>query len=153
MPVCQNAHCQPPRIGRDEEHHGHRDDHGQQPQQQCPPGDDHGPSVIARPVKNTARKNSEDGFDINATDVDTVTMTGNRAIRNANTGIENDGGADTTLKDNIMKGNGIDLAGKGDEDTPGDTTCTDSPGAATDGGGNVFSTGGFSTCVPDGSDD
>jgi len=103
-------------------------------------------------IKNTARKNFEDGFDIDI-DTDKVTMTGNRAIGNANSGIENNGGADTALKDNIMKGNGIDLAGRGD-DTDGGASCDgDANVAATDDGGNVFATGTFDTCVPDGSDD
>ncbi len=69
---------------------------------------------------------------------------------NRGTGIENDGGAggDTIIKNNTMKGNRTDLAGKGD-----DGNCTTACGvcdaaAATDGGGNTFVTGGFKVCTP-----
>ena len=104
-------------------------------------------------IKNTAKNNSEDGFDIDDSGSDTITMTGNKAIGNSNTGIENTAGADTTLEDNIMRGNGIDLAGRGDESTSSDP-CDDAVAEdATDLGGNVFATGDFDVCVPSGSDD
>ena len=107
-------------------------------------------------IKNTAKKNNEDGFDIDG-DTTTVTMTGNKAIRNTNTGIENDGGFLTTLKDNIMTGNGLDLAGRGDDSAEAGSCDAGDGGnagaAATDGGGNVFATGGFDTCVSFKSDD
>ena len=67
---------------------------------------------------------------------------------NRGTGIENDGGAggDTIIKNNTMKGNRTDLAGKGDDDT--DTGCSGFAGGVDDGFGNTFTTGGFDECTP-----
>ena len=89
-------------------------------------------------IKNTARKNFADGIDI---------IDGNIVKNNRGTGIESDGGSDAVIKNNTMKGNRTDLAGKGDDDIIS-PECDGSAGAATDGGGNTFTTGDFDVCTP-----
>jgi len=91
-------------------------------------------------IKNTIKRNFGDGIDIDSNTDDTV-IDGNRVIGNRGTGIENDGKDDTIIKDNTMRGNRTDLAGKGDD-------CDAFPDEATDGGGNTFDTGGFDVCTP-----
>ena len=93
-------------------------------------------------INNTIRNNYGDGIDIDGNTTDTI-IDGNRVMKNRGTGIENDGGSDTIIKNNTMKGNRTDLAGMGDE-------CDDSPAtdSATDGGGNSFDSGGFDVCTP-----
>ncbi len=54
-----------------------------------------------------------------------------------------------SLKDNLMRGNRVDLAGRGDtsDPTPGPPALVSIPDQAVDGGGNTFTTGGFDVCV------
>ena len=89
-------------------------------------------------IRNTVNKNNGDGIDIDDGTTDVV-IDGNRVFRNRGTGIENDGGSDTDLKNNVVKGNRTDIAGRGD-------SCSNAP--ATDGGSNTFVTGGFKVCSP-----
>ena len=96
-------------------------------------------------MNNTARRNFGDGIDINDGSVDYI-LDGNKALNQRNgTGIESDGGFDVVIKNNTMKGNRTDLAGRGDNGNS-DGTCGTDP--AIDGGGNSFATGGFDTCTP-----
>ena len=101
-------------------------------------------------VKNRADKNNGDGIDIDSSGTEDVTLEANRVIGNRGTGIETDGGSDAILKDNIMKGNRVDLAGRGDNDNDfSPDACDDEMNnPAFDGGGNVFATGGFDFCTP-----
>ena len=89
-------------------------------------------------------KNFGDGIDIEDLDSDDNVLDGNIVKNNRGTGIENDGGVDTVIKNNTMKGNRTDLAGRGDDFTG--VSCDNA--AATDGGGNTFTTGGFKICTP-----
>ena len=77
---------------------------------------------------------------------DTV-IDGNRILNNRGTGIENDAGSDTDIKNNVVKGNHTDIAGRGDDFDFDGGECTGAA-AATDGGSNVFDTGGFEVCTP-----
>ena len=101
-------------------------------------------------LKNTSSRNFGDGIDITTGPGSKLVLDGNKVFNNRNgTGIENNGGTDTTLKDNTMRGNRTDLAGRGSSTTGsggGESDCELDP--AVDGGGNVFTTGGFKVCTP-----
>jgi len=91
-------------------------------------------------IKNIVTRNDGDGIDVDSTDVDDTVIDGNRILRNRGTGIEDDADdGETDIKNNVIKGNHTDIAGRGD-------SCGNP--SATDGGSNVFVTGGFKVCTP-----
>ncbi len=99
-------------------------------------------------LRNRIVRNDGDGIDIDDSGIDGTVIDGNRITNNRGTGIEDDADdGETAIKNNVVKGNRTDIAGKGD-DLIGLSPNVCDNGSATDGGSNVFVTGGFDVCTP-----
>ena len=98
-------------------------------------------------LRNTIVRNDGDGIDVDDDGILDTVIDGNRILRNRGTGIESDAGSETDIKNNVIKGNRTDIGGRGD-DLMGCDPCVCANDPATDGGSNIFVTGGVGVCTP-----